>query len=208
MGSNDRWLARCMRFWRAQGLLRKVLHGALRVVDRSVKARAVATPVADLTALLARQRRALHSHHQLRSVERALQNREGLDTVPGTVLHAAAEQLDSLTCTDKVRSPGLGVLRLQMRRQIVADGARNSIARSGSPMNWHPDREPVRRQPPRDYTPLFAGDSRPPVAIDADDTEDADPTASAPPLFGALMSRSCLYWDTVANGDPAPMHRA
>ena len=205
MGSNDRWLARCIRFWRAQGLLRKVLHGALRVVDRSVKARAVATPVADLTALLARQRRALHSHHQLQCVERALQNREGLDTVPGTVLHAAAEQLDNLTCTDKVRSPGLGVLRLQMRRQIVADGARNAIARSGAPMNWHPNREPVRRPPPRDYTPLFASDSRAPVGID---TEDADDTTSAPLMFGALTSRSCLYWDTVASGDSAPMHRA
>ena len=177
MDSNDRWLARCVRFWRAQGLLRKVLHGALRVVDRSVKARAVATPVADLTALLARQRRALHSHHQLQCVERALQNREGLDTVPGTVLHAAAEQLDNLTCTDKVRSPGLGVLRLQMRRQIVADGARNAIARSGAPMNWHPNREPVRRPPPRDYTPLVASDTRAPVEID---TEDADDTTSAP----------------------------
>ena len=205
MDSNDRWLARCVRFWRAQGLLRKVLNGALRVVDRSVKARAVATPVADLTALLARQRRALHSHHQLQCVERALQNREGLDTVPGTVLHAAAEQLDNLTCTDKVRSPGLGVLRLQMRRQIVADGARNAIARSGAPMNWHPNREPVRRPPPRDYTPLFASDSRAPVGID---TEDADDTTSAPLMFGALTSRSCLYWDTVASGDSAPMHRA
>lgn len=206
MGSNDRLLTRWARFWRAQGLLRKALHGALRVVDRSVKARAVATPVADLTALLVRQRRALHSHHQLQCVERALQNREGLDTVPGTVLHAAAEQLDSLTCTDNARSPGLGVLRLQMRRQILADGARNAVARNGRPMNWHPSCRPAPRPPPpppRDYTPLFVSNSQPSsVTIDAVDIE------SDALLFGALMSCGQDYWDTVASGDSTPTRRA
>lgn len=197
MGSNDRWLARCMRFWRAQGLFRKVLHGALRVVDRSVKARAVATPVADLTALLERRHRASHSHVQLECVARALHNREGLDTVPGTVLNAAAAQLDKLTSIDAVRSPGLGVLRLQMRRQILADATRNAIARSGMPMNWHPSRERAPPPPPRDYAPLFGTDSRAPLEMDAAHTE------SNPLMFGDLTSRSCLYWDTVPSGDSA-----
>ncbi|MDE2296618.1 MAG: hypothetical protein KGK18_00470 [Burkholderiales bacterium] len=204
-------LMRWVRLLHAQVLFRRVLHAALRAVDPSVKARAVATPVADLTALLVRRRRARHSHAQLECVARALHNREGLDTVPGTVLHAAAEQLDRLISTSEPQAPGLGVLRLQMRRQILADAARNAIARSGTPMNWHPSHEPARHPPPpRDYTPLLASDSQGPVAIDAQDTEDADDTACAPAVFGALTSRSCLYQDTVASGDcdSAGSHRA
>ena len=135
MDSNDRLSPRVP-------FLGRVGHAARTLRDRAIvfmaldgRTRAVATPVAELSDLLARQGRSIQRLHQLRYVERALRNHDGLDSVPDAVLRGAAEQLDALAITG---SPGLGVLRLQMRRQIVADEARKEDARNGRAVNWRP----------------------------------------------------------------------
>ena len=109
---------------------------ALDVLYARLQVRAVATPWRDLSRLLAEQEGTLQTLRDLQVVERALRKRDGLDSVPPAVLKTASEQLDLLSVT--TRSPGLGMLLLQMRRQVGSDIVRSELARTGETMNWRP----------------------------------------------------------------------
>ena len=123
-----------------------VLHARLQV-------RAVATPVRDLSRLLAGTMETLE---HLWAVERALRKRDGLNSVPPAVLIAASEQLAELSAT--TRSPGLGMLLLQMRRQVASDIARSELIRTGKAMNWRPTFD-ARHRSPSAYDPRAVRDS-------------------------------------------------
>ena len=58
----------------------------------------------------------------------------GLKSIDATALKAALTQLDFSGC----RTPGLGILRLQMARQIGSNEAHEQAARLPGDVKWHP----------------------------------------------------------------------
>lgn len=151
----------------------RTLHGrALDVLYTRLQVRAVATPVRDLSRLLADQEATLQTLRHLQVVERALRKRDGLDSVPPAVLKTASEQLALLSVTK--RSPGLGMLLLQMRRQVASDGVRTELARSGETMNWRPTYGARHRAPAA--SELYAvrdSEFEKTVPVDRDEDDDA-----------------------------------
>lgn len=149
------------------------LHGrALDAMYARLQVRAVATPVRDLSRLFAEREGTLQTLRHLQAVERVLRRRDSLDSVPPAVLKTASEQLAVLSAT--TRSPGLGMLLLQMRRQIASDGVRGELARTGDTVNWRPTfgarhRTPVSSQ----LYPLRDSEFEKTVPLDRDEDSDA-----------------------------------
>ena len=72
---------------------------------------------------------------QLFMVERALRlGGGGLKSIDATSLKAALTQLDLLGC----RTPGIGILRLQMARQIGSNEAHEQAGRLPVDVKWQP----------------------------------------------------------------------
>lgn len=96
--------------------------------------RAVPVVAADLRALLRDE--PVHGRaSQLFVVERALRiGGGGLKSIEAGNLKEALAQFDLLGC----RTPGLGILRLQMARQIASNDAREQADRFPSAMRWLP----------------------------------------------------------------------
>ena len=104
--------------------------------------RAVPVLAADLRALL-RDEPADCRASQLFTVERAVRfGGGGLKSVAANDLKKALELFDVVGC----RTPGLGILRLQMQRQIASNDAREQAARMSADVRWLP--VPLARRPP------------------------------------------------------------
>ena len=113
-------------------------------------ARAVPVVVKELRALLQSRSRECPAA-PLFVVERALLSGSSLNSIAADVIKDALAQLDLLGC----RTPGLGILRLQMARQIATNDARQQADQLSTGFKWRPEISSKRVKGKADSTLQF-----------------------------------------------------